>query len=178
MDVHRLDEDRAAGLRSSPYTYEAVGQSARGDWPPGFHRLERSIVLRRRDFEAAVRDLLSWQVQARSGLQVSASDIPLRVGTVVLMRIGLGRLSLPVPCRVVYVIDEPDLRGFAYGTLPGHPEMGEERFALRRHDDGTVELEISAFSRSATTLARLGGPVSRRIQVLMTERYLLALDAE
>ena len=35
---------------------------------------------------------------------------------------------LQAPCRVVYVIDEPDIRGFAYGTLPGHPESGEERF--------------------------------------------------
>ena len=37
---------------------------------------------------------------------------------------------LRAPCRVVYVIDEPDVRGFAYGTLPGHPES--RRGTLRR----------------------------------------------
>ncbi len=30
------------------------------------------------------------------------------------------------PCRVVYEVERPDARGFAYGTLPGHPATGEE----------------------------------------------------
>lgn len=29
-------------------------------------------------------------------------------------------------------IDEPDRQGFAYGTLPGHPESGIEQFTLTR----------------------------------------------
>lgn len=56
-----------------------------------------------------------------------------------------GPLSLRIPCRVVYLIDDPDLVGFAYDTLPGHPEAGEEHFALRRHADGSLELTASAF---------------------------------
>jgi uncharacterized protein (UPF0548 family) len=43
-------------------------------------------------------------------------------GTDVLAHLG----PIRVPCRVVYVLDEPERRGFAYGTLPGHPESGEE----------------------------------------------------
>jgi uncharacterized protein (UPF0548 family) len=31
---------------------------------------------------------------------------------------------------VVYVVDEHDRRGFAYGTLRGRPESGEELFAV------------------------------------------------
>jgi hypothetical protein len=53
------------------------------------------------------------------------------------------------PCRVVYVIDEPRRRGFAYGTLPGHPESGEEAFVLEQRDDGTIASNIIAFSRPA-----------------------------
>lgn len=76
----------------------------------------------------------------------------------------------------MYVVDEARLRGFAYGTLPGHPESGEERFVLQQHRDGRIELTIAAFSRPASALAKLGGPVSRKAQDVMTARYLRALD--
>lgn len=95
----------------------------------------------------------------------------------VLMRLGVGPIALRIPCRVVYVINDADVRGFAYGTLPGHPEAGEERFMLQRHEDGSIELTISAFSRPASRLAKLSGPMSRKVQDAMTERYLRALDA-
>jgi uncharacterized protein DUF1990 len=58
----------------------------------------------------------------------------------VLTHLGLGPASIRIPCRVAYVIREPLLRGFAYGTLPGHPEAGEERFALEQHGDGTISI--------------------------------------
>ena len=45
-----------------------------------------------------------------------------------------------VPARVVYVIDEPLRKGFAYGTLPGHPETGEEAFIVEYRDDDSVWL--------------------------------------
>ena len=48
--------------------------------------------------------------------------------------------------RVLDVIDKPRLRGFSYGTLPGHPETGEERFTVRLDGDDTVWAEIRAFS--------------------------------
>lgn len=176
MDVAHLHDSEAARLRSAPYTYGPVGHTATGP-VEGFDWFERSATLERRDFDAAAKGLLSWQVQVRAGLRVVASHVPLEAGSVVLMRLGRGPLSPRMPCRVVYVIEEPDLRGFAYGTLPGHPESGEERFALRRHGDGSLVLTISAFSRPASRLARLGGPLTRRAQELMTSRYLRALDA-
>ncbi|MFC6343752.1 DUF1990 domain-containing protein, partial [Nocardioides hankookensis] len=91
-------------------------------------------------------------------------------GATVAMRLG----PLRVPCRVVYVVREPDRVGFAYGTLPGHPESGEERFEVARAADGTVTFEVTAFSRPATMLARLGGPIGRAVQDRITERYLNA----
>ena len=44
------------------------------------------------------------------------------MGSEVIVHLGPVR----APCRVVYVVDEPDRRGFAYGTLPGHPEIDGE----------------------------------------------------
>ena len=97
-------------------------------------------------------------------------------GTVVLMRWGPGALSVRIACRVVDVTDEPRRRGFAYGTLPGHPEAGEERFLVEQAEGGRILFTITAYSRPATTLARLGGPISRAAQSVMTQRYLRALD--
>jgi hypothetical protein len=76
-------------------------------------------------------------------------------------------------CRVVEVVDEPDRFGFAYGTLPHHPEAGEESFVVIR-DPATdqVRLEITAYSRPTARLAKLGGPVGRAFQRFMASRYL------
>ncbi|GAB08397.1 hypothetical protein GOARA_011_00130 [Gordonia araii NBRC 100433] len=173
--VRPLRADDELRLRAEPFTYEQVGQTAVGP-VAGYRWFEKSAVLRRRDFEQAAADVMRWQIQARSGLRVWTSDSPLRAGTVMFMRLGPGPLSLRIPCRVVYVIDEPDLRGFGYGTLPGHPETGEERFELRRLPGGELSVTISAFSRPDTMIAKAGGPVSRRVQDYMTDRYLRALD--
>jgi uncharacterized protein (UPF0548 family) len=174
MDVGELSPRRLEELRAAPLTYAAVGATAATS-PPGYARLRLSRTLQRRDFDAAVEDLLTWQVHRRAGLEVAASGAA-RPDAVVDMRLGLGSLAVRIPCRVVAVVDEPDRRGFAYGTLPGHPESGEERFLLRRHADGHLEFTITAFSRPVTRLARAGGPVSRWVQLAMTRRYLAAAD--
>jgi uncharacterized protein (UPF0548 family) len=88
----------------------------------------------------------------------------------------LGPLTAVAVCRIVVVVDEPERYGFAYGTLPGHPERGEEAFLVERHDDGRVVFRIVAFSRSAELLARLGGPVTRAIQQRASRGYLTALS--
>lgn len=76
---------------------------------------------------------------------------------------------------MVYLVDEDHRKGFAYGTLPGHPESGEEAFVVELGEDGQVTFTISAFSRPASVLARLGGPLSRAIQRWVTGRYLRAV---
>jgi uncharacterized protein (UPF0548 family) len=85
-------------------------------------------------------------------------------------------LGIEAPCRVVYTVDEPNRRGFAYGTLPGHPESGEEAFMVELDPDGDeVSLTVKAFSRPASRLARVSGPLSHKIQHLITDRYFRAL---
>lgn len=66
--------------------------------------------------------------------------------------------------------------GFSYGTLPCHPEACEQRFALEQHGDGTISIAIKAFSPPVSRSVRLGGPFTRRVQQMMTARYLRALD--
>jgi uncharacterized protein (UPF0548 family) len=73
------------------------------------------------------------------------------------------------------VVDEPNRQGFAHGTLPGHPESGEEAFVVERADDDTVSLSVIAFSTPASDLAKLAGPLGRLAQRRMTVRYLRSL---
>lgn len=71
----------------------------------------------------------------------------------IILRLGVGSLAVEAPVRVVYLVDEPHRKGFAYGTLPGHPESGEEAFVVELHDGGAVTFAITAFSRPPTSLA-------------------------
>jgi uncharacterized protein (UPF0548 family) len=69
--------------------------------------------------------------------------------------------------RIVYQLEDgqPIRRfGFAYGTLPGHIERGEERFSIEWLPDDTVWYDIRAFSRPRHWLVRLGYPLARRLQ--------------
>lgn len=175
MPVQLLGQDVAADLQAAPLSYPA-DQTAAGECPPGFRRFHVTRRLKRRDFDGAARDLMGWLMHEEAGLRVQASDATAQTGTVVVMRLGPGPLSLRIPCRVVQVIDEPRRKGFAYGTLPGHPESGEELFVLDHDSDGTVRFTVTGFSKPASFLTRLGGPISRAVQDWMTQRYLVALD--
>jgi uncharacterized protein (UPF0548 family) len=175
VNVRLLEPEQTAGLRGQELTYSEVGRTA-GSPPPGYHYLRRTRLLPSgTDFDSAARAVLSWQVQLRAGLKVRASSLEVEHNAVAVMQLGIGPLAVDIPCRVVYVVNEPDRRGFAYGTLPGHPESGEEAFVLQRRQDERIEFAVTAFSKPSTTLAKLSGPVGRRFQRHMTTRYLRAL---
>jgi uncharacterized protein (UPF0548 family) len=152
-------------------TYREVGATA-GELPAGYRTFERSVELPRSvEFDAAADALFRWEVQRRAGLGVHASSPVVEEGAEVVLTLPV--LPVRAPCRVVRVVAEADRRGFAYGTLPGHPESGEESFVLERQD-GRILFTIRAFSRPAGLLARVAGPVGHRVQDLVTRRYLAA----
>jgi len=176
VHVERLSEAALARWRDAAFTYEEVGPTA-GTPPPGFRHLDRTRTLEpATDFGRAARAVMTWQVQARAGLTVAASTLDVEPPAIVLLGIGRGRFSLSARCRVAYVIDEADRQGFAYGTLPGHPESGEESFVLERRPDGLIDFRITAFSRPATAVATLGGPITSWVQQRVTTRYLQSLN--
>ncbi|HET6732229.1 DUF1990 family protein [Mycobacterium sp.] len=160
-------------LATLPLTYADVGATA-GPLPAGYHHVQKSAVIghgRSRFVEAAEAGM-RWGMLRGAGLRVQATTERAEVGSEVIVQLG----PVNAPCRVVYVVDEPDRRGFAYGTLPGHAESGEELF-LVRYDPATDEVyaDVTAFSRHATWWSRLGSPVTSVIQRIVTERYLKAL---
>lgn len=156
-----------------PLTYAPVGIT-RGRPPAGFGHLRARRVVGRgeADFRAAARAVLSWQAQRVTGVRVEPADAPATVGSEVRVRLGPGRLALTAPARVVYVVDEPHRRGFAYGTLEGHPIAGEEAFVVDLEPDGRVVFTVSACSRPGSLLTRAAGPVLPVFQRVMAARYL------
>lgn len=91
------------------------------------------------------------------------------------LKIPMGPFTVTAPLRVVYLIEEANRVGFAYGTMRGHPESGEESFIVEMHDDDSVWLTIRAFSRPSTWYYRLAYPILRIQQARFTKRYLRAL---
>ena len=164
---------------SAAVTYPEIGATVRGSRPEGYRHDSYDIDLGRGDqlFERAVLGLRRWEAHRGAGLIVRPDSPQLVEGTTVLVILSLPFISAVAACRIVSVVDEPDTFGFAYGTLPAHPEQGEEAFIIRRNAAGSVSFAITAFSRPRHPLTRLGGPVARRIQVNTTRRYLQALKA-
>ena len=164
---------KLSDLAALTLTYTEVGATA-GPLPAGYHHVQKSAVIGqgRRRFEEAADAGMRWGMLRGAGLRVEATSEVAAVGSDVIVHLGPVR----APCRVVYVVDEPDRRGFAYGTLPGHAESGEERFMVR-YDPATDEVhaEVVAFSRHGTWWSRLGAPVTSVIQRVVTDRYLRAL---
>ena len=99
--------------------------------------------------------------------RIAPANAPIEEGTVVAMLARVYGVWWLNACRIVYVIDEraPIRRfGFAYGTLPGHVESGEERFMIEWLADDTVWYDLRAFSRPRFWLVRLAAPLARGLQ--------------
>ncbi|WP_290512099.1 DUF1990 family protein [Aeromicrobium sp.] len=154
-------------------TYDEVGGTALSPLPAGYHHVRESRSLGVVDLDDAAEILLTWQMHSRAGVRQVGGAPRATLDAEVTFRF----LGQTIPCRVVEVIDEPHRRGFAYGTLQGHPESGEERFVVER-DPTTAEVTatIIAFSRPGTWRTRLIGPAGRLLQRRMTQRYLVALQ--
>ncbi|BBX16924.1 hypothetical protein CRI77_18140 [Mycolicibacterium duvalii] len=164
---------KLSDLTGQPLTYQEVGATADA-MPPGYRHLREAELIGkgRERFERAAAAGMRWGMLRGAGLRVEATSAVAEVGAEVLVHLG----PVAAPCRVVYVIDEADRRGFAYGTLGGHPESGEEMFAVRFDPaTGDVYAEVSAFSRHATWWSRLAAPATSLMQRLVTRRYLRAL---
>ena len=156
-----------------------------GVWPAGFQRVDLQVRVGTgdADFAALAEGILGWEIQRRAGLAVTAPPRAV-VGARVVSGFGVGALRLPVPCEVVWA-QEPapltrtdnvdvEMAGFGYGTLPGHPAMGEEAFIATKTGDGGVYFRILAFSKPAGLIFQLGSPVTKLTQRAVTRSYVQA----
>ena len=152
-----------------PFTYEAVGATAETA-PPGYvvDRTRVKLGEGEQVFRLAITALRRWEQFRLDWVEAWSPDTPIQPGEVVAVMgraVGVWWLNA---CRIVYIVDEAgpiSKFGFAYGTLPGHVESGEERFLIEwNRGDNTVWFDIIAFSRPNHFLTRYGYPVVRRLQ--------------
>ena len=182
MSIHprrpstRQLEELLRRCATAELTYEPVGVSLDPDAVTSLHRGRWEATLSGAEaFDRGRAALHEWAVHRGSGISVLA-DGPLEVGTNVAMAAPLPvGFFLDVTCRIVCLVDDPDRFGFAYGTLPVHPESGEEAFLVTRQPSGTVTFTVAAASRPVHPLARLAPPVARRMQDAACRRYLDAM---
>ena len=164
---------RLADLAALELTYEPRGLTLGGPLPPGFHHLEVERRLGAGDaaYRSASEALMTYAPQRGLGLRPRATAARAAVGVDMLSRL----VVLGVPCRIVGVVEGPDRTGWAYGTLEGHVESGEEGFLIERRDDDVYAV-VRAYARPARWLTRLGGPLTWRAQRLAALGYLRALQ--
>ncbi|MGH9864689.1 MAG: DUF1990 domain-containing protein [Candidatus Acidiferrales bacterium] len=118
-------------------------------------------------FAQAVNAVRQWKMFDMPWIDLCWPDAPIKTGTTVAVLVShLGFWSLNA-CRIAYVIEEQgacEKYGFAYGTLPQHGEIGEERFTVEfQSKDQSVWYDLYAFSRPGL-FARLGYPYARILQ--------------
>ena len=154
-----------------PFSYRELG-ATRDERPVEGYAVDAyDAILGRGEacFVRACQALDAWKMYPPSWFRIypDQGSAP-RPDLVFITRIHhLGFWSLN-SCRVLYLIDEDGpvvRRGFAFGTLPGHEEQGEERFRVSwDRSSGEVRYDVLAFSRPRGPLARLGTPVARALQ--------------
>jgi uncharacterized protein (UPF0548 family) len=156
MALHRRRPTEAqldrllATATGAALTYAPAGCSLGAAVPSSFRRRQWEATLPDgASFDRAVHTLRRWGVQRGAGLVLRAEG-DVAVGVHVAMAAPLPIGWVEATCRVVDVVDEADRFGFAYGTLPVHPERGEESFLLHRRP---LRLVIVAVSRPAHPLA-------------------------
>lgn len=151
------------------FSYSAVGATAT-QLPAGFVVDRTRIKLGEGElvFQAAKAALKRWRQFDLGWLEAWSPETPIQTGEVVAIvarAIGLWWLNA---CKIVYVVDQsgPIGRfGLAYGTLPDHAAIGEERFLIEWDQaDNSVWYDILAFSRPNHFLTRLGYSIVRRTQ--------------
>jgi uncharacterized protein (UPF0548 family) len=165
-------------LKSAEPTYSDIGATLAGQRPEGFHHDHYETVLGQglEIFQRAVMGLKMWKAHRLPGMRVFPNNETISIGATVVVTLGTPVLALAVPCRIVSVMDGQTRWGFAYGTLPGHPEQGEEAFIVSMSPDQNVRFEIEAFSCPGDPLVRLSGPIGRGIQKGGSGGYLRALQ--
>ena len=157
--------DFIASQRDLEFTYPAIG--ATNTTPPANYNVDHNRIQLghgEATYKRAVAALKEWRHFDLGWVTIVPRGVVIEVGATVAVKArAFGTWSLNA-CRVVYVIEEARRFGFAYGTLPGHVECGEERFLIEWLPDDTVWYDILAFSRPRHPLVKLGYPLARKLQ--------------
>jgi len=149
-----------------PYSYAPVGMTKDLDAPIGWTEDRYRTVLGqgRAAFTRAKSLVRRWTMFELGWIELHTPEAPIEVGTTVGVVARSAGLWVVNAARIAYVVDEERRFGFAYGTLPGHAEAGEELFLIEHTPEDLVAYSIRALSKPRAPLARLAKPWVRREQ--------------
>jgi len=151
------------------FSYPEVG-ATRNALPAGYNVDHNRVLLGNGEdtFERACNALRAWRMFEMAWVRLYWPTAALEEGTLVAPAVRVAGFWLLNAARIAYVMNESvDVRryGFAYGTLPHHAEIGEERFLIEwEHANGSVWYDLLAFSRPRLLAARVAFTWSRRLQ--------------
>lgn len=137
-------------ISSDGLSYAPVGCSRPGaETPRGLRARTQRIRLGdgREVWERACEAVAGWAIKKQLRFRIAPDDERVELGRDYDTRYGVGVARVREPVRVVWVADEPDRRGFGYGTRAGHPITGEECFLAERDAHGGVWLVVRTVSR-------------------------------
>lgn len=162
--------------RQLSFSYRETGASS-GQFPVGFNHDRNTVRLGEGEdvFVKAKTALFQWAMFPPGWTTVYTSGRPLEKNRDVAVLFRLFGLWWVNGARIVYLVDEPQKAGFAYGTLSNHIECGEELFYVEMQADGSVWYGIQAFSRPRFLPARLAYPLARYFQHQFVKKSLLAM---
>ena len=144
------------------FTYTEIGATRDpAALPPGYNHLHyrTTIGTGRRAFAAAGAAVVEWRMHAGMHVRPRTEAPRAEPGVELTLTLGVRPLSVVAPCRVVWATADDNSIGFAYGTLSGHPERGEEAFLVELADDDRVHFTVTAFSTPAAWYTRAAGPL-------------------
>lgn len=150
---------------SADYSYPEVGATTES-FPRGYDHDSNRVLLGQgvRDFQLAKTALRAWKMFPPSWVTIYPVKPPIKAGQVVVVLFRLFGIRWFNSCRIVYTLDSKHQFGFAYGTLPGHVERGEECFQVYMDAQEQVWYQIEAFSIPGVWLTRLTYPLPRLFQ--------------
>lgn len=147
-----------------PFSYAETGASKNeipANYPINHHR--QKLGNGAQTFARAKQAIDRWTMYKLDWTRIYPPETLIDVGESVCVIVNHGFCWSLNSCRIVYVLDESSAEteryGFAFGTLPGHSETGEERFTVEwNRADDSVFYELLSFAKPHHILAHLGFP--------------------
>jgi uncharacterized protein (UPF0548 family) len=159
-------EAALAEARTQSLTYAPVRGTLSTEKKQGYDNDAQRVAVGQgmADFLKAKAALQRWAHFPTAWTAILPADTPIVQDEVLTMYFRLFGLWWQNTCKIIYVVDKPTRFAFAYGTLPGHIECGEEVFGVEMDEDGVVWYDLRAFSKPKVWYVRLGYPLARLLQ--------------
>lgn len=172
-----------AAVADADFSYDAIG-CVRRETPQGFNRDREMVVLGQGEevWDRAIGAVRAWAVFPSDMVAVVRLADEIKVGNTLATVCYAAGVWTVNPTRILSVTDESAVGrnrfGFAFGTLPGHVEQGEERFLVEwDKETDQVTYTIEAVSRPRHFLTWLAYPYTRLMQAKFRRLSCLQMQA-